>query len=92
MALGSIYSVLFTARGSSFLYLSQPLSQLPHPPHTPISPPAPTPSNDTKPFPKRNQQVTMCSSESQLLEYVAPEQLITSLGGKDTFDATKVQY
>lgn len=34
----------------------------------------------------------MCASESQLLEYVAPEQLITSLGGKDGYDATKVEY
>ena len=34
----------------------------------------------------------MCSSEAQLLEYVAPEQLIASMGGKDAYDATKTEY
>lgn len=34
----------------------------------------------------------MCSSETQLLEYVAADQLVTSLGGTDAYDPTKVEY
>jgi len=37
-------------------------------------------------------KVTMCGSESALSEYVSADQLVTSMGGKDTYDPTKAEY
>jgi hypothetical protein len=34
-------------------------------------------------------KVVMCGAEKDLLEYIDADQLLTSLGGKDTFDPTK---
>jgi len=37
-------------------------------------------------------KVTMCGNEAALNEYVAAEQLVTAMGGKDAFDPTKAEY
>ncbi|TFJ85039.1 hypothetical protein NSK_003463 [Nannochloropsis salina CCMP1776] len=37
-------------------------------------------------------KVTMCNNEAALLEHVAPEQLLTGLGGKEEWDPTTAEY
>ena len=37
-------------------------------------------------------KVTMCNNEAALLEHVTPEQLLTSLGGKEEWDPTTAEY